>query len=77
MAKVEVELKKLHKILVDSDYSYQVPDYQRPKTNQLVRLVRLDCIKNQFQKDPLLFSADLGAIWPLIHNCKKYLIRAF
>ncbi|GAA7845334.1 hypothetical protein HpHA245_16160 [Helicobacter pylori] len=27
MAKVEVELKKLHKILVDSDYSYQVPDY--------------------------------------------------
>ncbi|GAA9279527.1 hypothetical protein HpHA227_18370 [Helicobacter pylori] len=29
MAKVEVELKKLHKILVDSDYSYQVPDYQR------------------------------------------------
>ncbi|GAA8697336.1 hypothetical protein HpBT344_15280 [Helicobacter pylori] len=30
MAKVEVELKKLHKILVDSDYSYQVPDYQRP-----------------------------------------------
>ncbi|GAA8987654.1 hypothetical protein BTM261_13620 [Helicobacter pylori] len=30
MAKVEVELKKLHKILADSDYSYQVPDYQRP-----------------------------------------------
>ncbi|UOS49867.1 DUF262 domain-containing protein [Helicobacter pylori] len=30
MAKVEVELKKLHKILVDSDYLYQVPDYQRP-----------------------------------------------
>lgn len=30
MAKVEVELKKLHKILVDSDYFYQVPDYQRP-----------------------------------------------
>ncbi len=29
-----------------------------PKTNQLVRM---DCIKNQFQKDPLLFSADLGA----------------
>ncbi len=29
MAKVEVELKKLHKILVDSDYFYQVPDYQR------------------------------------------------
>lgn len=29
-----------------------------PKTNQLVRL---DYIKNQFQKDPLLFSADLGA----------------
>ncbi|GAA9573184.1 hypothetical protein UBN67_14970 [Helicobacter pylori] len=30
MAKIEVELKKLHKILVDSDYCYQVPDYQRP-----------------------------------------------
>ncbi len=30
MAKVEVELKKLHKILVDDDYFYQVPDYQRP-----------------------------------------------
>ncbi|WQZ42482.1 DUF262 domain-containing protein [Helicobacter pylori] len=30
MAKVEVELKKLHQILVDSDYFYQVPDYQRP-----------------------------------------------
>ncbi|GAA8892371.1 DUF262 domain-containing protein [Helicobacter pylori] len=30
MAKVEVELKKLHKILVDSDYFYQIPDYQRP-----------------------------------------------
>ncbi len=30
MAKVEVELKKLHKILVNSDYFYQVPDYQRP-----------------------------------------------
>ncbi|GHR18412.1 hypothetical protein JP0092_11400 [Helicobacter pylori] len=30
MAKIEVELKKLHKILVDSDYLYQVPDYQRP-----------------------------------------------
>ncbi len=29
-----------------------------PKTNQLIRL---DHIKNQFQKDPLLFSADLGA----------------
>ncbi|GAA8820549.1 hypothetical protein HpRN124_15680 [Helicobacter pylori] len=29
-----------------------------PKTNQLVRL---DHIKNQFQKDPLLFSTDLGA----------------
>ncbi len=29
MAKVEVELKKLHKILVDGDYFYQVPDYQR------------------------------------------------
>ncbi|WP_001141028.1 DUF262 domain-containing protein [Helicobacter pylori] len=30
MAKVEVELKKLHKILVDGEYFYQVPDYQRP-----------------------------------------------
>ncbi len=30
MAKIEVELKKLHKILVDSEYFYQVPDYQRP-----------------------------------------------
>ncbi|GAA8654401.1 DUF262 domain-containing protein [Helicobacter pylori] len=30
MAKVEVELKKLHRILVDSEYFYQVPDYQRP-----------------------------------------------
>ncbi|WQS91293.1 DUF262 domain-containing protein [Helicobacter pylori] len=30
MAKVEVELKKLYKILVDSEYFYQVPDYQRP-----------------------------------------------
>ncbi|GAA9993320.1 DUF262 domain-containing protein [Helicobacter pylori] len=30
MAKVEVELKKLHQILVDGDYFYQVPDYQRP-----------------------------------------------
>ncbi|GAA9288357.1 DUF262 domain-containing protein [Helicobacter pylori] len=30
MAKVEVELKKLHKILVDSEYFYQIPDYQRP-----------------------------------------------
>ncbi|GAA8659906.1 DUF262 domain-containing protein [Helicobacter pylori] len=29
MAKVEVELEKLHKILVDGDYFYQVPDYQR------------------------------------------------
>ncbi|RVY70931.1 DUF262 domain-containing protein, partial [Helicobacter pylori] len=28
--KVEVELKKLHQILVDSEYFYQVPDYQRP-----------------------------------------------
>ncbi len=26
MAKVEVELKKLHQILVDSEYFYQVPD---------------------------------------------------
>ncbi|MFA8027142.1 DUF262 domain-containing protein [Helicobacter pylori] len=30
MARVEVELKKLHQILVDSEYFYQVPDYQRP-----------------------------------------------
>ncbi|GAA7180438.1 DUF262 domain-containing protein [Helicobacter pylori] len=30
MAKVEVELKKLHQILVDNDFFYQVPDYQRP-----------------------------------------------
>ncbi|MFP6034079.1 DUF262 domain-containing protein [Helicobacter pylori] len=30
MAKVEVELKKLHQILVDAEYFYQVPDYQRP-----------------------------------------------
>ncbi|GAA8506098.1 DUF262 domain-containing protein [Helicobacter pylori] len=30
MAKVEVGLKKLHQILVDSEYFYQVPDYQRP-----------------------------------------------
>ncbi|GHS10002.1 hypothetical protein VN1284_09030 [Helicobacter pylori] len=30
MAKVEVELKKLHQILVDSEYFYQIPDYQRP-----------------------------------------------
>ncbi|GAA7762462.1 DUF262 domain-containing protein [Helicobacter pylori] len=30
MAKVEVELKKLHKILADGEYFYQVPDYQRP-----------------------------------------------
>ncbi|GAA9194994.1 DUF262 domain-containing protein [Helicobacter pylori] len=30
MAKVEVELKKLHQILADAEYFYQVPDYQRP-----------------------------------------------
>ncbi len=30
MAKVEVELRKLHQILVDNEYFYQVPDYQRP-----------------------------------------------
>ncbi len=30
MAKVEVELKKLHQILVDRDFFYQIPDYQRP-----------------------------------------------
>ncbi|GHQ49994.1 hypothetical protein VN1225_11650 [Helicobacter pylori] len=30
MAKVGVELKKLHQILVDGEYFYQVPDYQRP-----------------------------------------------
>ncbi|GAA8977102.1 hypothetical protein Taitung20_14590 [Helicobacter pylori] len=28
--KVEVELKKLHQILADAEYFYQVPDYQRP-----------------------------------------------
>ncbi|MGL2874515.1 DUF262 domain-containing protein, partial [Helicobacter pylori] len=28
--KVEVELKKLYQILVDAEYFYQVPDYQRP-----------------------------------------------
>ncbi len=30
MARIEVELKGLHQILADSDYFYQVPDYQRP-----------------------------------------------
>ncbi|EJB55146.1 hypothetical protein HPHPH30_1515 [Helicobacter pylori Hp H-30] len=30
MAKVDVELKKLYQILVDAEYFYQVPDYQRP-----------------------------------------------
>ncbi|GAA7431623.1 DUF262 domain-containing protein [Helicobacter pylori] len=30
MAKVEVELKKLHQILADREYFYQVPDHQRP-----------------------------------------------
>ncbi|GAA6986435.1 hypothetical protein ID0086_15360 [Helicobacter pylori] len=30
MAKIEVELKKLHQILADAEYFYQVPDYQRP-----------------------------------------------
>ncbi|GAA8059943.1 DUF262 domain-containing protein [Helicobacter pylori] len=30
MAKVEVELKKLHQILADREYFYQVPDYQHP-----------------------------------------------
>ncbi len=30
MAKVEVELKKLYQILVDAEYFYQVPNYQRP-----------------------------------------------
>ncbi len=30
MAKIDAELKKLHQILVDRDYFYQVPDYQRP-----------------------------------------------
>ncbi|GAA7341530.1 hypothetical protein HpCK65_11150 [Helicobacter pylori] len=45
-----------------------------PKTNQLVRL---DCIKNQFQKDPLLFSADLGA--DLVSNIElqKILLERF
>ncbi|WQU28553.1 DUF262 domain-containing protein [Helicobacter pylori] len=30
MADIKAELEKLHKILVDGDYFYQVPDYQRP-----------------------------------------------
>lgn len=30
MEKIEVELKNLKKILVDDEYFYQVPDYQRP-----------------------------------------------
>ncbi len=30
MEKVGVELKKLHKILVDDDYFYQVPDSRLP-----------------------------------------------
>ncbi|ACD48469.1 DUF262 domain-containing protein [Helicobacter pylori] len=29
-ANIKTELKKLHQILVDSEYFYQVPDYQRP-----------------------------------------------
>ncbi|GAA7594843.1 DUF262 domain-containing protein [Helicobacter pylori] len=30
MADIKAEIEKLHKILVDSEYFYQVPDYQRP-----------------------------------------------
>ncbi len=30
MADIKVELKKLYQILVDAEYFYQVPDYQRP-----------------------------------------------
>ncbi|GAA7146084.1 hypothetical protein HpBGD45_09530 [Helicobacter pylori] len=30
MAQLEVKLKKLYQILVDAEYFYQVPDYQRP-----------------------------------------------
>ncbi|GAA7654169.1 hypothetical protein HpBhutan27_10940 [Helicobacter pylori] len=45
-----------------------------PKTNQLVRL---DCIKNQFQKDPLLFSADLGADLAANTQLQEILLERF
>ncbi|WRE79387.1 DHH family phosphoesterase [Helicobacter pylori] len=45
-----------------------------PKTNQLVRL---NCIKNQFQKDPLLFSADLGADLVSNTELQKILLEHF
>ncbi|GAA7152730.1 hypothetical protein HpBGD46_15120 [Helicobacter pylori] len=45
-----------------------------PKTNQLVRL---DCIKNQFQKDPLLFSADLGADLAADTQLQEILLERF
>ncbi len=45
-----------------------------PKTNQLVRL---DYIKNQFQKDPLLFSADLGADLAADTQLQEILLERF
>ncbi|UOS16233.1 hypothetical protein MPG67_02530 [Helicobacter pylori] len=45
-----------------------------PKTNQLVHL---DCIKNQFQKDPLLFSADLGADLAADTQLQEILLERF
>ncbi len=45
-----------------------------PETNQLVRL---DCIKNQFQKDPLLFSADLGADLAADTQLQEILLERF
>ncbi|GAA6928272.1 hypothetical protein CHC165_15350 [Helicobacter pylori] len=42
MAKVEVELKKLHQILVDNDFFYQVPDYQRPYVWDLAKQINLN-----------------------------------
>ncbi|GAA9920759.1 DHH family phosphoesterase [Helicobacter pylori] len=45
-----------------------------PKTNQSVRL---DCIKNQFQKDPLLFSADLGADLAADTQLQEILLERF
>ncbi|GAA7523243.1 hypothetical protein ckin22_14780 [Helicobacter pylori] len=39
-----------------------------PKTNQLIRL---DYIKNQFQKTPYCLALTWGRIWPLTPNCKK------
>ncbi|REA79125.1 DHH family protein, partial [Staphylococcus pseudintermedius] len=38
---------------------------------------RLDCIKNQFQKDPLLFSADLGADLAADTQLQKILLERF